>query len=79
MLAKATTHPASPEPPAAKAPASAPEGEKTALPPPVKVIEPLPAPPPTEKKASKSATAGKGECRRYDAIANMTISVACPD
>jgi hypothetical protein len=23
--------------------------------------------------------AGQGECRRFDAISNMTIAVACPD
>ena len=34
--------------------------------------------PPGAKKAQR-ATAGTGECRRFDAIANMTISVACPD
>jgi len=45
--------------------------------------DPLPnlekiVPAPQEKKTQR-ATAGKGECRRFDAIANMTISVACPD
>ena len=39
---------------------------------------PLPQPPVAEAKAPQS-TAGTGECRRFDAIANMTISVACPD
>jgi tetratricopeptide (TPR) repeat protein len=38
-------------------------------------------PPPAAetKKVAKRASAGSGECRRFDAIANMTISVACPD
>ena len=60
------------EVPSAKAPA--PEVEK-ADPPPEKVAEPVPRP----KEVSKPAIAGKGECRRFDAIANMTIAVACPD
>ena len=55
VLAKAATHPSLPEPPAAKAPAHAREGEKATLPPPVKVTEPLPEPPPGEKKVSKPA------------------------
>lgn len=32
-----------------------------------------------EEKKVEQAPAGKHECRRYDAIANMTISVPCPD
>ena len=48
-------------------------------PPPVKAAEPTPEAPVVEKSAPKQASTGKGECRRFDAIANMTISVACPD
>jgi tetratricopeptide (TPR) repeat protein len=60
------------EAPSVKAPA--PEVEKAESPP-EKVAEPVPR----HKDVSKSAIAGKGECRRFDAIANMTIAVACPD
>ena len=52
-----------PEPPAAV---------QKVEPPPEKLTEPAPIP-------ERPATAGKGECRRFDAIANMTISVACPE
>jgi hypothetical protein len=62
--------------PSSPKPAPPPEAEKA--PPPEKVAEPLPEPPAVERKAPR-ASAGKGECRRYDAIANMTISVPCPD
>ena len=62
------------EAPLVKAPAPAPEVGK-AEPLPEKVTEPAPLP----KAGSKRATAGKGECRRYDALSNMTIAVACPD
>ena len=62
------------EAPLVKAPAPVPEVEK-AEPSPAKDAEPAPLP----KEISKPAIAGKGECRRFDAIANMTIAVACPD
>ena len=62
------------EAPLVKAPAPVPEVEK-AEPSPAKVAEPAPLP----KEVSKPSIAGKGECRRFDAIANMTIAVACPD
>jgi hypothetical protein len=41
-----------------------------------------PVPAPVEPKAQatpKSKIGGQGECRRFDAISNMTIAVACPD
>jgi tetratricopeptide (TPR) repeat protein len=38
-----------------------------------------PQPPPAPKKEAAQAPDGKHECRRFDAIANRTISVACPD
>jgi tetratricopeptide (TPR) repeat protein len=62
------------EAPSVQAPAPAPEAKK-AEPPPEKAAAPVPLP----KLVSKPAIAGKGECRRYDALSNMTIAVACPD
>lgn len=68
------------------APAAAPalaapkaEGENKAAPAKEKTAEPLPTPPAADKKVSKQVSAGSGECRRFDAISNMTIAVACPD
>jgi hypothetical protein len=73
LLTKAAT-----EPPAAKTPQS-PEVEKPPAPAPDEIAEPPSLPAIVDSKLPKEASAGKGECRRYDAIANMTISVACPD
>jgi tetratricopeptide (TPR) repeat protein len=64
------------EPPSAAepvAPAAAPPQAPAPSPP---VAEPQPPPAP---KAAAQAPPGKGECRRFDAIANTTISVSCPD
>jgi tetratricopeptide (TPR) repeat protein len=46
-----------------------------------KPIDPAPPPAPTPgvTPKPKPKVAGQGECRRYDPIANLTISVACPE
>ncbi len=67
-----------PEPPAPAAPpVIAKEAESKSVPPPVKDVPPSPE----AKKAPPKPprVAGKGECRRFDPIANLTISVACPE
>ena len=80
LLAKLAAEPAIevPEPPAPAAPLSVPkEVESKTVPPPVKDDAPTPEvkkPPPKPPRV-----AGKGECRRFDPIANLTISVACPE
>ena len=67
-------------PPASTTQQINPEKLEEARPPaPPVMAEEAPAEAPAVGKRPKQATAGKGECRRYDAIANMTISVACPD
>ena len=43
--------------------------------PPEKDAEPLPA----DAHVSKPGAAGKGDCRRYDALINKAIAVPCPD
>jgi tetratricopeptide (TPR) repeat protein len=57
-----------------KAAASATEAP-AAKAPPEKGAEPLPA----DAQVPKPGATGKGDCRRYDALSNRTISVACPD
>jgi tetratricopeptide (TPR) repeat protein len=46
-----------------------------------KPVEPTPsfAPVPNKTPRPSPKVAGNGECRRYDPIANLTISVVCPD
>ena len=44
--------------------------------------KPVEPPPSLEQEPSvtpKPKVAGQGECRRFDPIANLTISVACPE
>ena len=43
-----------------------------------KLVEPAPSPK-QEPSVTKPKVAGEGECRRFDPIANLTISVACPE
>lgn len=73
--------PAPPAKPSGVAPATEPSDAKP--PPPAATAAPAAAPlPPAQpqaQKPTKRASAGSGECRRFDAIANMTISVACPE
>ncbi len=79
LLAKLAAEPAivMPEPPAAAAPSVPKEAESKPAPPPVKAE---PSPPAAKKPSPKPPrVAGKGECRRFDPIANLTISVPCPD
>ena len=59
-------------------------GSPTAQPtPPLEVeskpIQPTPSPKQERGSAPKPKVAGQGECRRFDPIANLTISVACPE
>ena len=44
-----------------------------------KPIQPAPASKQDPVMAAKPKVAGEGECRRFDPIANLTISVACPE
>ena len=44
-----------------------------------KPVESAPSPKPEPSMAPKPKLAGQGECRRFDPIANLTISVACPE
>jgi tetratricopeptide (TPR) repeat protein len=64
--------------PSPVAPATTPkEAESKPVPPPIKEE---PAPPVAKKPSPKPPrVAGKGECRRFDPIANLTISVPCPE
>jgi hypothetical protein len=65
-----------PTPPKPSAPPAEPaEAESKQAP----LLAPEKVAPPQAKETSKRGIAGKGECRRFDAIANMTIAVACPD
>src|SRR4029079_16969398 len=80
LMEKLTREPAVVVPKPSNAPVSPPAGASKQT---ESRQDPLPnlekiVPAPQEKKTQR-ATAGKGECRRFDAIANMTISVACPD
>jgi tetratricopeptide (TPR) repeat protein len=76
LLTKLAAEPAivMPEPPAVAAPSVPKETESKPAPPPV---EEKPSPPVATKPKPKIA--GQGECRRFDPIANLTISVACPE
>ena len=44
-----------------------------------KPVEPAPSPKQEPSVTPKPKVAGQGECRRFDPIANLTISVACPE
>ena len=44
-----------------------------------KPVQPAPLPKQEPSIAPKPKVAGQGECRRFDPIANLTISVACPE
>ena len=44
-----------------------------------KPVEPVPLPKQEPSVTPKPKVAGQGECRRFDPIANLTISVACPE
>lgn len=67
-------------PEAAKTPEAPKQPEAPKPPEAVKTPE-APKPPERQPEAAKKPeqAAGKLECRRYDAIANRTISIACPD
>jgi tetratricopeptide (TPR) repeat protein len=60
-----------PDPPAAP-PTTPPEAES-------KPVDPVPLPTNEPPVTPKPKVAGQGECRRFDPIANLTISVACPE
>ena len=63
--------------PVAPPPVTPKEAESKPAPPPVKEE---PSPPAAKKPPPKPPkVAGKGECRRFDPIANLTISVPCPE
>ena len=44
-----------------------------------KPVQPAPSPKQEPSVTPKPKVAGQGECRRFDPIANLTISVACPE
>ena len=44
-----------------------------------KPVQPTPLPTQEPSITPKPKVAGQGECRRFDPIANLTISVACPE
>jgi tetratricopeptide (TPR) repeat protein len=65
--------------PSPVAPPAAPPKEAESKPVPAPVKE-EPSPPAAKTPAPKPPrVAGQGECRRFDPIANLTISVACPE
>jgi len=80
MAAKLAARGGEPAPaePAAPSPAAAPQAAAPPAPAPTAPAAP-PKPPPAPNKEAAQAPAGEHECRRFDAIANRTISIPCPD